>query len=206
MSETFHRIFLSDQLSSVVIEEKKPFGAYLEEQLFPDEREQLNSLTNDLRKIEFLGVRRIRNESNLSSPIYYSNSRKPFLKKELNTYISISHSKHYCAFGASSRELGIDIEEISPRIERIASRFVSEEEKQFISEQKILDLTKIWTMKEAMFKLNNRTGIEFITELIIEGKSGDVYSGKMLTENGWKQVKLECFQLEALVISACTYA
>lgn len=206
MSETFHRIFLSDQLSSVVIEEKKPFGAYLEEQLFPDEREQLNSLTNDLRKIEFLGVRRIRNESNLSSPIYYSNSRKPFLKKELNTYISISHSKHYCAFGASSRELGIDIEEISPRIERIASRFVSEEEKQFISEQKILDLTKIWTMKEAMFKLNNRTGIEFITELIIEGKSGDVYSGKMLTENGWKQVKLECFQLETLVISACTYA
>lgn len=206
MSETFHRIFLSDQLSSVVIEEKKPFGAYLEEQLFPDEREQLNSLTNDIRKIEFLGVRRIRNESNLSSPIYYSNSRKPFLKKELNTYISISHSKHYCAFGASSRELGIDIEEISPRIERIASRFVSEEEKQFISEQKILDLTKIWTMKEAMFKLNNRTGIEFITELIIEGKSGDVYSGKMLTENGWKQVKLECFRLEALVISACTYA
>ncbi len=206
MSETFHRIFLSDQLSSVVIEEKKPFGAYLEEQLFPDEREQLNSLTNDIRKIEFLGVRRIRNESNLSSPIYYSNSRKPFLKKELNTYISISHSKHYCAFGASSRELGIDIEEISPRIERIASRFVSEEEKQFISEQKILDLTKIWTMKEAMFKLNDRTGIEFITELIIEGKSGDVYTGKMLTENGWKQVKLECFQLEALVISACTYA
>ena len=206
MSETFHRIFLSDQLSSVDIEEKKPFGAYLEEQLFPEEREQLNSLTNDIRKIEFLGVRRIRNESNLSSPIYYSDSRKPFLKKELNTYISISHSKHYCAFGASSRELGIDIEEISPRIERIASRFVSEEEKQFISEQKILDLTKIWTMKEAMFKLNNRTGIEFITELIIEGKSGDLYSGKMLTENGWKQVKLECFQLETLVISACTYA
>lgn len=206
MSETFHRIFLSDQLSSVVVEEKKQFGAYLEEQLFPEEREQLNNLTSDSRKIEFLGVRRIRNESNLSSPIYYSDSRKPFLKKELNTYISISHSKHYCALGASSKELGIDIEEISPRIERIASRFVSEEEKQFISEQKILDLTKIWTMKEAMFKLNNRTGIEFITELIIEGKSGDVYSGKMLTENGWKQVKLECFQLEALVISACTYA
>lgn len=206
MTETFHRIFLSDQLSSVVIEEKKPFGAYLEEQLFPEEREQLKSLTNDIRKIEFLGVRRIRNESNLSSPIYYSDSRKPFLKKELNTYISISHSKNYCALGASSKELGIDIEEISPRIERIASRFVSEEEKQFISEQKILDLTKIWTMKEAMFKLNNRNGIEFITELIIEGKSGDVYSGKMLTENGWKQVKLECFQLEALVISACTYA
>lgn len=206
MSETFHRIFLSDQLSSVVIEEKKPFEAYMEEQLFPEEMEQLNNLTNESRKIEFLGVRRIRNKSTISTPIFYSNSRKPFLKKELNTYISISHSKHYCALGVSSKELGIDIEEISPRIERIASRFVSDEEKQFISEQKILDLTKIWTMKEAMFKLNNRTGIEFITELIIEGKSGDIYTGKMLTENGWKQVKIECFQRETLVISACIYA
>jgi phosphopantetheinyl transferase len=206
MSETFHRIFLSDQLSSVVIEEKKPFEAYMEEQLFPEEMEQLNNLTNESRKIEFLGVRRIRNKSTISTPIFYSNSRKPFLKKELNTYISISHSKHYCALGVSSKELGIDIEEISPRIKRIASRFVSDEEKQFISEQKILDLTKIWTMKEAMFKLNNRTGIEFITELIIEGKSGDIYSGKMLTENGWKQVKIECFQRETLVISACIYA
>lgn len=206
MSETFHRIFLSDQLSSVVIEEKKPFESYMEEQLFPEEMEQLNNLTNESRKIEFLGVRRIRNKSTISTPIFYSNSRKPFLKKELNTYISISHSKHYCALGVSSKELGIDIEEISPRIERIASRFVSDEEKQFISEQKILDLTKIWTMKEAMFKLNNRTGIEFITELIIEGKSGDIYSGKMLTENGWKQVKIECFQRETLVISACIYA
>jgi phosphopantetheinyl transferase len=189
----------------VVIEEKKPFEAYMEEQLFPEEMEQLNNLTNESRKIEFLGVRRIRNKSTISTPIFYSNSRKPFLKKELNTYISISHSKHYCALGVSSKELGIDIEEISPRIERIASRFVSDEEKQFISEQKILDLTKIWTMKEAMFKLNNRTGIEFITELIIEGKSGDIYSGKMLTENGWKQVKIECFQRETLVISACIY-
>jgi hypothetical protein len=57
-----------------------------------------------------------------------------------------------------------------------------------------------------MFKLNDRTGIEFKTELIIEGKSGEVYSGKMLIQNGWVQVKLECFQLGKLVVSACSYA
>jgi 4'-phosphopantetheinyl transferase EntD len=120
-------------------------------------------------------------------------------------FISISHSKNFCAFGFSSHEIGIDIEELSPRIERIASRFVNSVEMSFIAEDKILDLTKLWTMKEAMFKLNNRTGIEFKSELIIEGKTDQIYFGKMLGEKGWERVKLECFQLGNLVISTCCY-
>jgi phosphopantetheinyl transferase len=205
MSESLHRIFLSDQLSSIAIAQKNPFKAYLVEDLFPEEREQLNTFYNESRKVEFLGVRRLRNQSNLPSAIYYSEARKPFLSKQLNTFISISHSKNYCAFGSSSKEIGIDIEEMSPRIERIASRFVSNEEEQFIGEQSIVDLTKLWTMKEAMFKLNNRTGIEFKSELIVEEKSGEIYFGKMLCEENWRRVKLECFQQGDLVISACSY-
>lgn len=205
MSETIHRIYLSDQISSVAVEEKKAFGAYLDVPLFPEEREQFNTLSNDFRKIEFLGVRRLRNESKLPSPIFYTEARKPYLDQKLNAFISISHSKNFCAFGFSSHEIGIDIEELSPRIERIASRFVNSVEMSFIAEDKILDLTKLWTMKEAMFKLNNRTGIEFKSELIIEGKTDQIYFGKMLGEKGWERVKLECFQLGNLVISTCCY-
>jgi len=205
MSEVLYRIYLSDQSSSVAIEKKKPFEAYLHEDLFPEEREQLNTLFNESRKVEFLGLRRLRNQSNLPSPIYYSEARKPYLGEQLNTFISISHSKNYCAFGTSSKELGIDIEEMSPRIERIAERFVNSDEKQFISEECVRDLTKLWTMKEAMFKLNNRTGIDFKTELIIEEKYGGIYFGRMLNEKGWKRVKLECFQQGELVISTSQY-
>jgi phosphopantetheinyl transferase len=205
MSETIHRIYLSDQISSVLIEEKKSFEAYLNESLFIDEREQLDLLLHENRKVEFLGIRRLRNESKLPSPIFYTEARKPYLDQKLNTFISISHSKNYCALGFSSHEIGIDIEEMNPRIERIASRFVSSVEMSFISEDKILDLTKLWTMKEAMFKLNNRAGIEFKSELIIEGKTDEIYFGKMLGEKGWERVKLECFQLGNLVISTCCY-
>jgi phosphopantetheinyl transferase len=205
MSETIHRIYLSDQISSVLIEEKKSFEAYLNESLFIDEREQLDLLLHENRKVEFLGVRRLRNESKLPSPIFYTETRKPYLDQKLNAFISISHSKKFCAFGFSSHEIGIDIEEMSPRIERIATRFVSSVEMSLISEDKILDLTKLWTMKEAMFKLNNRTGIEFKSELIIEGKTDEIYFGKMLGEKGWERVKLECFQLGNLVISTCCY-
>jgi phosphopantetheinyl transferase (holo-ACP synthase) len=107
--------------------------------------------------------------------------------------------------GFSSHEIGIDIEEMSPRIERISSRFVNSIEMSLIGEDEILDLTKLWTMKEAMFKINNRTGIEFKSELIIEGKTDEIYFGKMLGEKGWERVKLECFQLGGLVISSCVY-
>jgi phosphopantetheinyl transferase len=205
MSESLYRIFLSDKLSSVAIAKKKPFEAYLHEDLYPEEREQLNTFHNEARKVEFIGVRRLRNQLNLPSPIYYSKARKPFLRKQLNTFISVSHSKNYCAFGTSSIEIGIDIEEMSPRIERVAYRFVSNEEEQFIGEQSIVDLTKLWTMKEAMFKLNNRSGIEFKSELIIEEKSGEIYFGKMWCEERWRRVKLECFQHGELMISACSY-
>lgn len=205
MSGSLQKIYLSDLLSLVAIERKKTVVAYENEELFQEEMEELITFQNESRKIEFLGVRRLRNESTLRSPIYYSEVRKPFLKHELNTFISISHSKNFCALGISKNEIGIDIEEMSPRIERIAERFVNREEKQFISEDSILDLTKLWTMKEAMFKLNNRTGIDFKTELIIEEKFGEIYFGKMLSENSWKRVKLECFQQGDLVISACRY-
>ncbi len=206
MSETFHRIYLSDGSCSVAIDQKKPIKDYFVDLLYSEEKEQLFTLSREERKIEFLGVRQLRNEFNLLSPIHYTDKRKPFLSNLSQTFISISHSENYCALGVSNQDLGIDIEEVSPRIERISPRFLNDDEKQFIGEHSTVDLTKVWTMKEAMFKLNNRTGIEFKTELIIEEKFGDIYSGKMLTNNGWKQVKLECFQEKELVISACIYA
>jgi len=205
MSETFQRIYLSDASSSVVVDSKKQLSAYDQAALFSEEREQFSALSNEFRKVEFLGVRSLRSELAILSPILYSESRKPYLNEKQNLFISISHSKNYCALGSSSSEIGIDIEEMSPRIERISARFVHRDEEKFIGANRLLDLTKIWTMKEAMFKLNDRLGIEFKTELIIEEQIGCIYFGKMLTEKSWQRVKLECFQQEDLVISACSY-
>jgi len=205
MSESFERIYLSDSTSSVAVESKKQISAYAQVALFPNEKEQLSSLSNEFRKVEFLGVRSLRNKLSILEPINYTENRKPYLDGNQHMFISISHSKKYCALGASSSHIGIDIEEVSPRIERISERFVHQDEVKFIGADHLLDLTKLWTMKEAMFKLNDRSGIEFKTELIIEEQTGDVYFGKMLTEKNWRKVKLECFQLNELVISVGSF-
>jgi phosphopantetheinyl transferase (holo-ACP synthase) len=206
MSESFERIYLSDSTSSVAVESKKQISTYAQVALFPEEKEQLGALSNEFRKVEFLGVRSLRNKLSILESINYTENRKPYLDGNQHMFISISHSKKYCALGASSNHIGIDIEEISPRIERISSRFLHRDEEKFIGANHLLDLTKLWTMKEAMFKLNDRSGIEFKTELIIEEQSGDVYFGKMLTEKNWRKVKLECFQLNELVISVGSFA
>jgi phosphopantetheinyl transferase (holo-ACP synthase) len=205
MSESFQRIYLSDSTSSVAIESKKQISTYAQVALFPEEKEQLCALKNEFRKIEFLGIRSLRNKLSILEPINYTVNRKPYLDGNQHMFISISHSKKYCALGASLSHIGIDMEEVSPRIERISERFVHQDEVKFIGTDHLLDLTKLWTMKEAMFKLNDRSGIEFKTELIIEEQTGDIYFGKMLTEKNWRKVKLECFQLNELVISVGSF-
>ena len=205
MTESFQRIYLSDSTSSVVVESKKQLNTYAQATLFTEEREQFSALSNEFRKVEFLGVRSLRNKLGILEAIHYTKNRKPYLDGNQHMFISISHSKKYCALGASTHHIGIDIEEVSRRIERISERFVHQDEEKFIGTDHLLDLTKLWTMKEAMFKLNDRSGIEFKTELIIEEQSGGVYFGKMLTEKNWRQVKLECFQLDELVISVSSF-
>jgi phosphopantetheinyl transferase len=205
MTESFQRIYMSDSTSSVVVESKKQLNTYAQAALFSEEQEQFSALSNEFRKVEFLGVRSLRNKLGILEAIHYTENRKPYLDGNQHMFISISHSKKYCALGASTYHIGIDIEEVSPRIERISERFVHQDEEKFIGTDHLLDLTKLWTMKEAMFKLNDRSGIEFKTELIIEEQSGGVYFGKMLTVENWRQVKLECFQLDELVLSVSSF-
>lgn len=65
----------------------------------------------------------------------------------------------------------------------------------------IENLTIAWTLKEALFKLNTRNGIDFRKELLIEGKTDDGYNCKMFDLDGWRNVKLKTLQKENLIIS-----
>lgn len=105
---------------------------------------------------------------------------KPYVEKE-NIYFSISHSRNVwlCAF--STIEIGIDLEFFADKdFEKIANRFFSENERQYLKENKLcvdkncddcgLDYKKsffdIWVRKEAAAKLSGsglfKNGIDAI--------------------------------------------
>lgn len=205
MSAEIQKIHFSSQGVFIAFQKKESDVAFLEAVLFQEEQSELAQIKNEKRAIEFLNVRKLRSIEGLNSPIYYNESGKPYLASEIKLGFSISHSKNYCAIGYGEKELGIDIEEIDERIERISSRFMNEEEEVFIGNDRQLGLTRIWTLKEAMFKLNPRTGIDFKSELILKSQVDNSFMGEMLTDEGWKRVILNSVQFENLVISACSF-
>ena len=94
---------------------------------------------------------------------------KPSLKT-LAQNISISHSSGYAAVMLSKKyAVGIDVEAINPKIERVAHKFMQPEEIAAIAaEEKLKKITLYWSIKESLFKLYGWGGIEFKTQLLIE--------------------------------------
>ena len=80
---------------------------------------------------------------------------KPFLVDFPDYHFSISHSADCVAFIESSKPVGVDIERFSERRLRIAKRFFTENEFDFINSSKEpdWDFFRIWTSKEAYVKM-----------------------------------------------------
>lgn len=105
------------------------------------------------------------------SEILVADTRKPYLPGE-DYHFSISHCGNYAAAIASStHRVGIDIELVTPRIQRIAPKFLSEREKVYLQqwddfEKFQLELTTvIWSAKEAVYKWHGAGGLEFKTHM-----------------------------------------
>jgi 4'-phosphopantetheinyl transferase EntD len=115
--------------------------------------------------------------------IRIADTRQPFLESE-KYHFSISHCGQYAAAIVSSNSrVGVDIERITPRIEMVAHKFLSEEESHFFNEDYTLFLeqwglrgrvyqeflTLIWSSKEALFKWYGRGELDFKKHMQLEG-------------------------------------
>ncbi|MBI5539476.1 MAG: 4'-phosphopantetheinyl transferase superfamily protein [Bacteroidia bacterium] len=99
----------------------------------------------------------------------YNNILKPVLIDKSDN-ISISHSQNYATVITSkNKKVGIDIEEITPRIHKIAHKFLHTSEKEYLENetQKTEMLYLIWCAKEAIYKLSD-SFLEFDRDIIIE--------------------------------------
>jgi prepilin-type processing-associated H-X9-DG protein len=103
-----------------------------------------------------------------SDAIVNDDTGKPNFKTAAQN-ISLSHTAGFAAVMLSSKyAVGIDIEAIHPKIERIAHKFMQPEEIAAIpAEEKLKKITLYWSAKESLFKLYGWGGIEFKTQLLI---------------------------------------
>lgn len=129
---------------------------------------RLESMKSESHRKGFLAVRHLLHAAGyLDSDLYYESTGKPNLKDGNN--ISISHSFDYSVIIVSNKIIGIDIEKQREKIKRISRRFIGREKVTFKSlEEEIRILTKIWAIKESLFKTRPEGNILFKEHLEVE--------------------------------------
>ena len=100
--------------------------------------------------------------------IAYTSAGVPYVV-DSSCHISISHTKGYVAVAMDETgPVAIDIEQISPRVEKIRSRFMNETEEQHLSQtHPLIHLLLHWSAKETLFKYMHEQDIDFKSQFHI---------------------------------------
>lgn len=118
----------------------------------------LQSMTNEGRRAEWVAVRLlVKQLFGSECEVAYHPTGRPYLK-DCDVHISISHTRGYAAVAYSTKgPIGLDIEHISDRVERIATRFTSQSESQYIDlhtgHERLMYHLINWSAKETLYKL-----------------------------------------------------
>jgi hypothetical protein len=134
------------------------------------EIDTLYHFKNDLRQLEWLSVRALLNNlTGKDSRIIYNEEHKPFLY-DGSYNISISHSQNFTSILLSKHmKVGIDLEYMSHRINKIAHKFINRHES--ITCDKSLEQLHLyihWCAKEALYKICDKKDINFKENLTIK--------------------------------------
>lgn len=148
------------------------------------ELQLFNRISNETRKAEFLVARILLRNVFPDSHIEYSIQGAPVIVPS-DVHVSISHTTGMVCLLHSIYPCGIDVEQIGTRALRLTKRFVSHSEASLIGEEfPARDATLIWSVKETLYKLLRKEGVDFATQLIIDKVDDDkkIYTS-IITEN-----------------------
>lgn len=101
--------------------------------------------------------------------IMIADTRKPFLEDE-RYHFSISHCGDYAAVVVSREyRVGVDIEMITPKVEKIIHKFLSPQEQLLLpAEERFTTATLFWSIKESVYKWKGLGSVDFIRHINIK--------------------------------------
>lgn len=171
-----------------------------EEYLTDAEKQQLLSFKHEARKQEYVATRILRHRVFGFQHIHYDPHGAPYIEDE--GYISISHCKNTVGLALNKEyKVGLDLESPRSQILKLKSKFLSETEYVEFNTDDPLEVTKIWSAKEALYKLAGRKKIHFKSELLLfKNKLGE-WSGKIVNPESDLFVKLNIFEHNGMIIS-----
>ena len=135
------------------------------------EKKKLNQLKSLVHRKGYLAARQLLKKFGIPpGSNKYDQKGAPYLID--GRYLSITHSKNFAAIAVSDKKVGIDLEFYREKIKKIGPRFLNVEETEISKDfTDIKYLTKIWTAKEALYKIYSKPGINFKSQLHIQKSS-----------------------------------
>lgn len=135
-------------------------------------KKRLKSIKSPSQRKQFLSVRNLMKYNNIDlNDLFYDSNGAPYLKNNLN--ISISHINNYSAIALSKDPVGIDIQDYREKIVSIRNKFVNEFEIGLIDTHSTNDLTIVWSIKESIYKIYKKRGLNFKQNIIVQKISKD---------------------------------
>ena len=151
-----------------ITETKEELFELLPENLKAEGASIIKKIKSEARITEWMSVRiMLNNILEEEKTVKYTKEGAPYLTD--NSYrISITHTKNYAAILLHpTKRTGIDIETRSARIEKVAYKFISDNEKIDMRNKSVHQLLH-WSAKETMFKVMDESEIDFKKHLFIE--------------------------------------
>jgi phosphopantetheinyl transferase len=125
---------------------------------------------HELRKKQWLAYRALLKHllTPLTTNLTYDSNGKPYLDSGSH-HISVSHAGDFAAAVYSKKSaVGIDIEKMKGRVERVKDRFLQKRELVSLTPESHLEqLYVFWGGKEALYKLHGKPGVDFRNDIYI---------------------------------------
>jgi 4'-phosphopantetheinyl transferase EntD len=153
------------------------------------EMDRLEKITRAEKKVEFAASRYLKHQLFGNLHINYHESGTPFLENEGN--IALSHTKKLVGIGQCNiHSIGIDIEPISGKAKKVATKFCSEAESHFFNIEDEKEMTLLWSFKETLYKLSDRKQLIFKTDIRVYQKD-TIFYGEVRSKDGFFKTVLD---------------
>tara|TARA_B100000508_G_scaffold141092_1_gene146401 strand:- start:60522 stop:61148 length:627 start_codon:yes stop_codon:yes gene_type:complete len=168
--------------------------------LLDEEQKRLQKLNHPSRKREFVATRVLRSMVFGNEPILYNDIGAPHIKGE--GYISISHAPHVVGLAFCKLfQIGLDLEPIRSKAMNVSDKFLSKHEKTVLETTSEVEMTKVWSGKEALYKLAGRKGIIFSESLLLEKFDEEEWEGRIQFPGILKFVPMHIVKINDFVLS-----
>lgn len=152
--------------ATIIIDTIPTMEALLEESNIADIH-SIASFEAESRRRERLAWRvMLRDYLEREPKITYLPNGKPLIEDREYSHISVSHCKELVAVALSHRECGIDVERLDRNFERVAQRYLTQQESAMATSP--LLRAAIWSAKEVLYKMANQQGLDLKEDIRIE--------------------------------------